>query len=324
MERSAEKTIKKFLPSLNVAGRKIPLKNLPLLFRGLYELQVLDINKRPFLLIQVKSKALGPKDFKKHSKRLKEIYDYPQIWFLKELHPHKVRRMIENELNFIVENKQVHLPAVNVSIKAETEKVAVIKKLSGLSINLLIREILKGDLSGKSKVEIAAIFNATKMTIGRAIEPLLTHDLCSENKVGVAKHIQFKPRAELWMHLQKNTTSPVKEFVFFDYIPKGLVYSGISALSKKTMLADDSIPSFAISKKDFSKKFKNTRHVLEDDAKARIELWDRSTTLVEQSCINAVDTFLILKNTKEERVHIELETLLKKYDLGVNDSWSEA
>lgn len=160
--------------------------------------------------------------------------------------------------------------------------------------------------------------------MGRAIEPLLTHDLCDENKVGVAKHIQFRPRAELWMYLQKNIISPIREIVILDYIPKGLAYSGISAQARQTMLAEDLIPSYSIDKKSFHKKFKNPHFVLEDDAKARIELWDRPATLVEQSCINAIDTYLTLKDTSDERVQIELEKLIKKHDLGVGQSWSEA
>ena len=317
MERIAEKTIRKYLPSLIARGRALHLKNLPALYRELYDFEELNINKRPFLLINVKDKTLGPKDFKKHSKKLNESIDYPQIWFLKVLHPHKISRMIENELNFIVEDKQVHLPTLNYSIKVETEKVKVIKNLSGLSVNLLVREILKSDLSGRSKVEMAELFKTSKMTMGRAIEPLLINDLCEEIKVGVSKKIQFKPRSELWQYLQKKINSPIKEVVFLDHIPKNIPYSGTFALSKQTMLAEDEIPSFAIEKKEFNHKSKTSKFVLEDDANSRIELWDRPPTLLEHSCINAIDTYLILKETTDERVQIELEQLLKKYNLKV-------
>ena len=318
MKNIAEYTIKKYLPSLNAKGQGIHLENLPPIYRGFYDFEELDIQEKPFLLIKVKDKTLGPKDFKKHGKRFKESCDHPQIWYLKELHPHKIRRMIENELNFIVEDKQVHLPAVNISIKAETAKIKVIKKLSGLSINLLIREILKGDLTGKSKVEIAKLFKTSKMTIGRAIEPLLENDLGEENRIGVSKRMQFKPRAHLWRYLQQYIESPIKDVVFLGYIPKGLPYSGVSALSKQSMLAEDLIPSFAVDKKEFNKKFKNVTFVLEDDAGSRLELWNRPATLLEQSCINAIDAYLVLKEITDERVKIELERMLSKHHLEVN------
>ena len=322
MKSIAENTIKKYLPSLKIKGQGLHLKNLPAIYRGLYDFEELDINETPFLLIKVKDKSLGPKDFKKHSKRLNESIDYLQIWFLKELHPHKIRRMIENELNFIVEDKQVHLPIINISIKAEVEKIKMLQKLSGLSVNILIREILKLDLSGKSKVEFADLFRVSKMTMGRAIEPLLVNNLCEEKKVGVSKQIQFKPQIELWSYLQKNIRSPIKEIVFLDCIPKGLPYSAVSALAKQSMLAEDIIPSFAINKKEFSKKFKKIQQfVFEDDAKARVEIWDRPPTLIKQENVNAVDIYLILKETTDERIKIALEEQLRKYGLEVGKSW---
>lgn len=317
MKSIAEKTIKKYLPSLRIEGRQVSLKNLPALYRGLYDFEELNIHEIPFLVIKVKDKALGPKDFKKHSKVLRESLNYPQIWYLKELHFNKVQRMIENELNFVIEDKQVHLPAVNVSIKPDVKKAKTSFQLLGLSINMLIREILEGDLSGKSKVEIAEIFKTTKMSAGRSLEPLLANDLCEERKTGVSKKIQFKERSVLWTYIRNNISSPVKETIFINKVPKALPFSSISALSRNSMLADDEIPTFASDKKAFIKRFTNTEVVLEEFAASKVELWERQPMLVESNCINVVDAFLVLKDVNDERVQIELAELLKKYNLEI-------
>jgi hypothetical protein len=315
MSSIVEKTIKKYLPSLKVEGKSVRLKGLPALYQGLYDFEELNIFEQPFLVVKVKDNGLGPKDFKKHSKILKSSLDYPQIWFLKQLHFNKVQRMIQNELNFIIENKQLHLPSLNVSIRREIVKVSTIIQLSGMSVNMLIREILLGDLTGKSKVEIATIFKTTKMSAGRAIEPLLANELCGEIKMGVVKKIEFKERLELWNYLKNNIKTPVKEIIFIDKFPRALPLSGISALSKQSMLAADEVLIFASDKKEFRKKFSNTKPVLEDFGKARIELWDRPTTLQEDGCINVLDTYLILKESQDERVQIELSKLLRKKNL---------
>ncbi len=317
MENNAETTIKKYLPSLRVKRRKLRLKNIPTIYRSYYDFEVLDIFEQPFLLIKVKDQNLGPKDFKIHSRRLGECIEYPQVWFLKQLHLHKIRRMIENELNFIIEDKQVHLPILNTSIKAESAKIKFLTKLSGLSVNLLIREILHGDLSEKSKIEIAKIFDSSKMTIGRAIEPLLLANLCDENKVGVAKLIQFKNREILWKFLKKNIKSPVREVIFLKNIPSEMPYSNISALSNLSMIAEDAIPIFAVEKKYYYKKYKNINLVFEDEAQAKVELWDRQVTLTSNSNINVIDIYLILKDSSSERIQIELEKLLRKHSLEV-------
>lgn len=318
MEDVFESTIRKYLPRLSIKRKPLRLKNLPVVYRGLYDFEELFIYDQPFLLIKVKSKELGPKDFKKHSRTLKASIDHPQVWGLKELHPHKVRRMIENEMNFVVADKQVHLPAVSISIRADAEKVNVIEKLSGLSVNILIREILKKDVSGKSKAAIAELFKVSNMTAGRALEPLLHNELCEEHRVGVAKEIEFRSRAELWLYVQKQIKTPVKETVYLGFKPKALPYSGISALSQRSMLSDDEIPTFAIDKKKFNEKFRDAELVHKDDAVCKIEIWDRSVTLVEGSVINAVDNHLVLKEDLDERVRIELDKMLKGYGLGVS------
>lgn len=317
MKSVAEATIRKYLPSLKLKARAVSLESLPMFYRGLYSFEELVIHERLHLLIKVKDKTLGPKDFKKHSKTLSQRLDYPQIWFLEELHFNKVQRMIENELNFVIEGKQVHLPVLNISIKAENKKTRIVNQLSGMSINMLIREILVGDLSGKSKVEIAAIFKTSKMSAGRAIEPLLANDLCEEKKIGVAKKIQFRNRGEIWEFIRAKVSAPFKQIIYLNKLPKSMVYSGISALSQNTKLADDEIPTFALDKRVFNKKFKHVEDVLEEFASAKIQIWDRPPILLEKNCINVVDMFLVLKEDSDERVQIELEGLLKKHNLDI-------
>ncbi len=312
MKSIAEKTIKKYLPKLKVEGRSIRPKNVPALYCEIYEFEELNINQRPFLVIRVRDKMLGPRDFKKHGKVLKEKINLPQIWYLKELHFNKVQVMIDNAYNFVIERKQVHLPSVNISIKPEGRKnESRSVKLTGMSVNMIIREILKGDLSGKNKVEIAKLFKTTKMTVGRAIRPLLENELCTEEKIGVSKYIQFLECSDLWAYLKKNIKTPVQESVFIEKIPKTMPLSGISALSKKSMLTDDEIQTFASDKKVFKKGFKGTVSVLQDFASSKVELWDRPPILVKDNCINIIDIFLVNRDEIDERVKIELEKLLK-------------
>ena len=314
---TAKKTINKYLPSLKVETKRVNLKSLPLIYEGFYSFEQMNISGKSFLVIKVKDETLGPKDFKKHGRVLKDKLNYPQVWYLKELHFNKVQRMIENELNFVINDKQVYLPLLNVSIKAENTKNRKKSELTSLSVNILIRQVLSGDLTGKSKVEISELLNSTKMTTGRAIEPLLVNQLCEEQKVGVAKKIHFKSRQVLWSFLKDEVDSPIKETIFIDKVPKVLPYSGVSALSKLSMLMDDELPIFASSKKFFNKKYSNTKEVLKDDAQAKVELWDREPILLEDGCTNVIDLYLMLKDEDDERVQIELESLLEKFDLKI-------
>lgn len=318
MKNLAIETIRKYLPNLTIKEGELKKSGikLPAIYNSLYRFEELLINGNPYLVINVKEKDAGPRQFKKHGKVISEQLNYPQIWFVKDLHFHKVQRMIENGLDFIVNDKQVYLPSINVSIKAERELIKpVIKELNGLSVSILIRQLLKGDLTGKNKFEIASLFFVNQMTVGRAIEPLLNLDLCYETKIGVSKLLHFKDRNELWKFFKTNVRSPVEQIVFLKKAPVRIPFSGITALSEAGMLADDRIKTFCTSKKSYKVNFFTEDLELEEFAVAKLEVWNREPLFVEDKRINSLDCFLILKDDQDERVQIELENILKREKL---------
>ncbi|MCB9092980.1 MAG: hypothetical protein H6620_10520 [Halobacteriovoraceae bacterium] len=310
------KTINKLIPNLNLETRRLFLKKLPIFYEKAYNFEELMINNHKFLVAKVQDKSLGPKDFKKHLRILTEIRHEPVIWFLKELHPNKMKRMIENGLNFVIDNKQVHLPALNTSIKNEVVKKEEKTELTGTSINLLIREILQQDLSGKNKKEIASLMGITMMGAGRGLEPLIANDLCEEEVIGVRKIVKFQERDKLWKFILDKAKSPVAKEIYLDReFKEDIPLSGISALSNMTMLIDEEIKTYAIYKRNFRDKIDGMLEVIEDDAKIKVQLWDREPILIENDCINIIDIFLINRELRDERVEIELEELLGKSHL---------
>jgi len=318
----AMKILNQYLPNLKIAEEKIQLKGLPVFIKNKYKFSELIINKMPYLLVTVKDKAFGPRELKKHLKIISNAIDLQIIWYLKELHFNKVQRMIQNGENFIIENKQVHLPVLGTSLKKQVDRNISAEKLNGLAENILIREIYKGDISGKNKKEIAKDFNVTEMTIGRAIMGLLANELCHEEKDNTSKLVSFQSRDDLLEFLEERIESPVKETIYLDHKPKGFPQSGITALSKLTMLADDEIQTYATSKKEFKKTYNQEDFVFKEFAKAKIELWNREPILIKKGIVNPFDIFLIHKDDKDERVQIELEKLLEKnnFEIGrVND-----
>ena len=83
------------------------------------------------------------------------------------------------------------------------------------------------------------------------------------------------------------------------------------------MLSDDSIMVYAISGKDFGKNYNKKNIVFKDVAKVKIEIWNRRPALIIKNSINPIDIYLVLNNSSDERVQIELESLLKEYDLKI-------
>lgn len=317
---SAISVIQNLLPSL-----KVQLKHngtqfkIPPMYSAIYDFNELMINDHAFLLIKVKDKNLGPREFKKHAVFIHNKVHLPIIWFLENLHFHKTQRMIENGMNFIVANKQIHLPTVNISIKQEKDVIKpIVQKLNGLAINILERQILHGDLSGKNKLEVAGFFHVSPMNINRALGPLLSLGLCEEEKLGVSKLIKFKEKIELWEFFKLKVNGPILQTVFLNIKPSILPFSGISALSQVGMLSDGNIPTFATSKKKCKDLILPHHFVLEEFAQAKLEIWDREPLLDDKKKqrINSLDCYLILKE-EDERVRIELDHLLMREGLKI-------
>lgn len=313
--------LNQYLPRFNAKEEKILLKGLPIFIKNKYKFSKIIINKMPYLLVVVTDGTFGPRELKKHMKIINKAIDLQIIWYFKELHFNKVQRMIQNGQNFIIEDKQVHIPVIGTSLKNQNDKMPSTEKLNGLAENVLIREILKTDVSGKNKRNIAKDFNVTEMTMGRAISRLLANNLCFEEKDNTSKVINFYPKDELWEFLKAKVESPVKVNIYVEQNPKGLPRSGISALSKLTMLAEADVPTYAVNKKEFIKNYGKKDSVFKEFAKAKIELWNREPILVKNGVINLLDVYLVHKKDKDERVQIELEKLLNehKFYIGKNN-----
>jgi len=311
-----KETLQKYFPNLKVKTKQTQFDKLPLYLKSSYNFEAVTINNQKFISVIVNNTKLGPREFKKHEKIIGEKVDLPLIWFMHDLHYHKIQTLIENQFNFVVADKQIYLPILYTTLKPEKTPVRKqVAQLNGLGIQILQREILKNDLTGKNKLEIAELFNITQMTAGRAIERLLAHELCAEQKSGVSKNVIFKQQNELWDYFKNNIQTPVKFVVYANSKIKGLPFSNITALSKQTMLADDDMPVYAIDKKEFKLKYTDRDFVHEDQAIVKIEVWNYQPILLEINTINPLDMYLLLKDHTDERVQIELQSLLKQYNL---------
>lgn len=307
-------TINTYFPNLKVDSRPVSSEDLPLFYKGLYSISKLLINKNSFLAVVVKNnkKNLGPRDFKKHLSVLEEKFKLSVIWCLEDLPFLKTQRLIENGFNFIVRNKIVYLPILNTVIKIEKNLVKTKNtKIKPLGINILIMQMLKDNLEGLSKVELAKRFNVTPMTIGRAIETLISNNLCYEKKIAVQKIVKFPDKNELWDFFKIKIDNPVQEIIYLKKVGNNFPLSGISALAKNSLLSDDEVQTFVISKK-MLKTFSNLERTTEDEAKFILEVWNREPILTEAGALNVLDAFLVLKNEQDERVQIALEKWLNK------------
>jgi hypothetical protein len=158
------------------------------------------------------------------------------------------------------------------------------------------------------------------MTTNRAINQLTSANLCHLEQQGRKKILRFDDVQSLWDKAAKILLPPLSKTVALAKKPKGfeMFVSGTSALARSTLLAEDEIPVFATSYRNFSLVAPIDQVPLED-AKLRLEIWDRDPALTaEKGVVDPISFYLNMRHG-DERVRIALTELLGKFGLGYSD-----
>jgi len=251
----------------------------------------------------------------------------PIIFVFESLKPHMKQGLINRQIPFIIPNRAIFIPNQVISVEQPAAPVAGEEKqaLSSWAEVILTRQLLKGDVEGKTGHELSEMFSTSKMTVSRSLRELERSRLAELNQKAQSKSLNFEARDSLWRKAKHKLRSPVKSIVFVSAVPPSSISrkSGISALSEMTMLADDRLPTFAVSEHNFREMLRTEKlkKAFEEDSAAKIEVWGRDPKILSaDGCIDPISLYLILKDESDERVQHELETLMKKVNL---KGWEE-
>ena len=166
--------------------------------------------------------------------------------------------------------------------------------------------------SGDNGKEISVKLGLSPMTISNGLKELELSEYCDLMQNGTAKEVKFRDRKELWDMLEDRLESPIKGVVYVSNPPKGLHLAGLSALSKKTLLTDTEVATYAINKKEYKQK-KDALKYLPKGEGARLEIWKWDPALLSNE--NVVDPFslvLSLKEESDERILIAIDEMIKE------------
>ena len=93
-------------------------------------------------------------------------------------------------------------------------------------------------------------------------------------------------------------------------------FSGISALSHLSSLADDRLPTFAMKEREIKACFEQGRiHGCVDssEADAQLEAWSYAPALLsERGAVDPLSLYLSLRNSPDERVQSELADMMEE------------
>jgi hypothetical protein len=154
--------------------------------------------------------------------------------------------------------------------------------------------------------------------MGRAIEDLSNHELIEIILKGREREIQFSDTGqELWEKALLSLSSPVYKRLYFEkFRASDTLFSGLSALAERTMLATPNREILAISHTDWNRKYRDIAGttVPPGDAPIEVELWRYDPKpLSVDGLVDPLSLYLSVRDEQDERVEQAREQLLKEF-----------
>lgn len=296
-------------------GQKVNLGNYPLLYQS-YDIRSGTIGATACLFI-ISDEEVQLPFLLKMIQRLQHDLDKPCVFVSPRLSKYQMERLSEEGIAWIASSETMFIPFVGLALQQTELKKPVTKQLSSQA-QRLATHIIDGTWLGLSTTDIAEIMRKSLPSISnyfKEIEAIAPKVFESQGRKRLVRKLTNEERRHLFEKLEPHLTSPVREKVYFRFNgdPKSLVkseakYSGVSALSKTTMLADDSWVTLAVdaSNHPLFDAFQDRLTIVSknDGPNLLIETWRYPIDTDEES-VNKVSLYLSLRDNADDDPRLE-------------------
>jgi DNA-binding MarR family transcriptional regulator len=297
---------------------------LPLFLRERYQFSRTRIFGRSFLLAleQGNPEAATPGEYEKHAGTMRSQAGEPVVLILPALPSYIRNRMVRCGLPFIVPGSQIFLPTALIDLherfRQPTPKVG--KPLTPAAQCVLLYHLQRQPLENMSLREIAKKIGYSPVMLTKVKAELLAAELCESKRIGrsVALHFTTEGR-QLWDAARPLLSSPVAKTIWIQGEKPGYpaLQAGLTALSRRTMIEDDRLPTFALLSEVFQSNLE--RGMFRgcpgpEDADLKMEVWAYNPQLfADHGTVDPLSLFLSLRDNPDERVQQQLELFINEF-----------
>lgn len=289
---------------------------LPMSLRNRFQYYQVEQDGLSFMLAVEKSvSTLGKLTaYTKLKSRLENILGKDIVFYMPPL-PANIRfRYMKAGLPYISEDGSANLPGI---LRMSLKKVAMPQKksnkLTPLAQLIILRQLLKEDLEGRTQLEASNILAVSRMGISKALQELKQHQLC-----GYSGSIRFSLLGEaLWEQAYPLMKTPVhaQHFIQAPTNKQAMLISGESALAQQSLLMETGLLTVAIGRKEYAELLKKGLFNFaadEEDANFILQVWNYPPALLvhpESRYVDPLSLILSLAGSSDERVLQELNQL---------------
>ena len=228
-------------------------EKLPLSYRSGYDVKLMAIGGLQALLAEPVEKTPLAALRKQHHQMM--VYTgLPCVLYLTDMNYYTRDAMLDEGIPFVWENHQIYLPFIGILLDDHQRQMVIsCPKISYLTQRLLLTALYQG-WQKVTVTKAAKILGVSKMSVTRCFDELEVFNVPYLTVRNRARSITVdNDRKEMWKNLQNILRNPVITSYDLRELPdRPFPLSGLAALAQYSMLDDEPVPIYAITKKDLS------------------------------------------------------------------------
>lgn len=307
-----------------VSEYELNTNNLPFYLSNEYCFCGISIVNKPYAFALSKN-DLNLKSYKVQKKKLEGIFSLPVVLCANKLIFQQRENLINSGLEFVEPGKQIFMPSIGTVLdnRRKNTNNKIIEKFTP-QIQLCALFFLYHQDKEYTANEISDVTGLNVMAISRGVAVLNGLDLFSVRKVARTNFYAIKTnKAKFLSTIKDFLVTPIQKVVYAKEIDivNISVKSGYTALAQMTSIVDDSVKTYAISKKAYKTIENSCRQSMDEflssDKIVKVEIWKYDPIIfADKGCVDKLSLYLSFENDNDERTNEALDELMEEIENG--------
>lgn len=294
--------------------------SLPVFMQSLYDCHtVFILNEHCLLLVSRGDEASTPATIRKHVALAGKKWHGSVVYVSSALASYDRRRLIQYKVPFVVPGNQLYLPHIGLDMREHFRQIQVGRKaFSPATQVMVLRALLAQDYGPFTSMQLARKLGYTPMTVKRAFDEIEQAQISIIRRRGRERTFCFEYTGrELWDISLPFLRDPVQRRVTAMFPPGAVSYpeSGLTALSRYSMIGPPLSPTIAVSAEDWkAAKADPGLHEIDraDEDAYGVEIWRYDPTLLSaEHTVDRLSLFLSLRDSSDERIEAALDEMME-------------
>ena len=283
------------------------------------------LGHRFLLMIPWGGVADTPSAIAKHRDQLRRHVGVDLVVFAAPaLSAHDRRRLIAHRVAFIVPGNQMFIPELAMDLREhfKSERTDLSAALTPAAQFLVIAALLGHPMERETPTTLAARYDYSQMSMGRAVDELRAAGLAEVEDTGKFRYISFRAHGlQLWELASPMLRSPVRKRRRIALPPPGFrsLLAGGSALAQLTDLAEPNVEVRAIAANDWktlAREYGLDRPIAWSEPIIELETWAYNPWILSSDgVVDPLSLWLTLPDGPDERLQLAKDQLLKRAGL---------